>query len=236
MARSEGVHTKMNRRTSVLAVIVLGALIVAVVSATPSWAQHGWDDGWGFQEQSHKIEITPYVGYTWTSSLDVRIDDQYGSIDIANSQSWGVEIDINVQSGGQLALLYQRQDSELTFQPTAALKETLGDISVEYFQIGGVGGVQNGKVMPFGMFTLGATRLATKAALSSDIWKFSLILGFGAKIYLNDHSGIRVQARLPFVVVDGGGAVACGGGGCAVALGGSGFVQPDVGVGLMLMF
>jgi len=211
--------------------------LVLVAAATPSLAQRQWDDGWGAQPQKHKIEITPYVGYTWTSSFDVRVDNEFGKLDIEDSESWGVEIDINVQSGGQIALLYQRQDSKLTFQPSGSpLKETLSDISVEYFQIGGIGAVQKGKVMPFSIFTLGAARFAAQSPLTSDIWKFSLILGLGAKFYLSDHLGIRVQARLPWVVVDGGGAVACGGGGCAVALGGSGFVQPDVGVGLMLLF
>jgi hypothetical protein len=230
---SEIRENQMNRIKSAAACV---GFAVIVLIATSSWAQRSRDDGWGFQPQKHKIEITPYVGYTWTSGLDVRIDDTFGKLDIANSQSWGLEVDVNVQTGGQFTLLYQRQDSDLTFQPTGTLKETLGDISVEHFQIGGIGGVQNGKVMPFGLFTLGATRLAAKSRLSSDVWKFSLMLGFGAKIYLGEHIGIRVQARLPWVVVDGGGALACGGGGCFVSLGGSGFVQPDVGVGLMLLF
>jgi hypothetical protein len=226
----------MSRKKTTAAGVAITALVMA---ATSSFAQYqrSPDWGWGFQEQRHRIEITPYVGYTWTSSIDVQIENEFGELDIESSTSWGAEIDVNIQSGGQLTLLYQRQDSELTFRPgSSRLKETIGDISVEYFQIGGIGGVQKGKVMPFSMFTIGATRLASKAPLSSDIWKFSLILGFGAKIYLSDHIGIRVQARLPWVVVDGGGALACGGGGCAIALGGSGFVQPDVGVGLMLLF
>lgn len=215
----------MIRKALAVRSAVFFALVLAVIPAAPSWAQ-GWDDGWSPQAQKHKIEITPYIGYTWTSSIDVQIENTFGKVDIESSESWGIEIDVNVQPGGQFTLLYHRQDSQLTFQPTGALKETLGDVSVEYLQIGGVGGVQKGNVMPFTVFTLGATRLAAKDQMTSDIWKFSLILGFGAKIYLNDHLGIRFHARLPWTVIDGGGVVACGGGGCYVAAGGTGFVQP----------
>ncbi|MEJ2719696.1 MAG: hypothetical protein P8181_00965 [bacterium] len=217
--------------------VVAAALAIAVFFIAPisSWAQR--NSGWGIPNQRHKVEVTPYVGYTWTGSVDVRVEDQLGKMDIDSSPSWGIEIDVNVKSGGQFTLLYQRQDSELNFRPnSSAIKQTLGDVSVDYFQIGGIGGVQNGRVMPFGLFTLGATRLAPDFRPASDIWKFSLILGFGAKIYLTDRLGVRVQARLPWVLIDGGGAVACGGGGCYVALGGSGVVQPDLGVGLILMF
>ncbi|UCH84298.1 MAG: hypothetical protein JSW50_01015 [Candidatus Latescibacterota bacterium] len=222
-----------NRKRTLFLTLVPLAVVVFV---NPVGAQYQWDDGWSPQPQKHKIEITPYVGYTWTSSIDARVDSVLGSLDIESSVSWGIELDINVKPGGQITLLYQRQDSKLIFQPAGALKQTLGDLTVEYFQFGGIGGVQKGKVMPFSIFTLGATRFAGQSPLTSDVWKFSLILGIGAKFYLSEHLGIRVQARLPWVLIDGGGAVACGGGGCAIALGGSGFVQPDVGVGLMLLF
>ncbi len=226
----------MNRTITSAAGLAVAALVLTASSLKAQYPRNP-DSGWGFQEQRHRIEIIPYVGYTWTSSIGVQIEDQFGDLDIESSASWGVEIDVNVKSGGQLTLLYQRQESELTFRPGSSFTtETLGDLSVDYFQFGGIAGVQNGKVMPFTMFTLGATRLAPDSLVASDVWKFSLILGFGAKFYLNDHFGVRVQARLPWVLIDGGGAVACGGGGCYVALGGSGFVQPDVGIGLMLLF
>lgn len=217
---------------------VTAVLLVSIaVGSTVSQAQSDPGAGWRFKEHPHKIEITPYGGYSWTGAIDAVVDDEYGSLDIKSSGIWGVELDVNVRPGGQLTVLYHRQDSELTFRPTSSqLKNTLSDISVEYFQFGGIGGVYTGRVMPFTMFTLGATRLTPKSPLTSDIWKFSMVLGFGAKVYMGDRIGIRVHVRIPWVIIDGGGAVACGAGGCYVAMSGSGFVQPDIGAGLMLLF
>ncbi len=87
----------------------------------------------------------------------------------------GVEVDVNLHPGAQLALLYSRQDSDLTYK-SGGIKNDLSDISVEYFQIGGIGGARQGKTMPFGMVTLGATRFAFKdIRAADDLWKVRLI-------------------------------------------------------------
>ena len=99
-------------------------------------------------------------------------------------------------------------------------------------------GVRKGKVMPFGMFTLGGTRIVPEwtGAASDDVWKFSIIFGLGAKIYINEKIGLRVQGRMPWMFVDGGAYMGCGGGGCYTSFGGSGLVQGDVSGGLFVMF
>ena len=81
-----------------------------------------------------------------------------GELDIKDSGIWGIEADITVRPGAQLVLLYSRQDSEITFGYRDD-EIIAGNVAVEHWQIGGMSGVQKGKVMPFGMFTLGGTRI-----------------------------------------------------------------------------
>jgi hypothetical protein len=188
------------------------------------------------QPMTHKIEITPYGGYMWTFARRVTTIEGTGDLDIKNSPYWGVEVDFNLQPGAQLALLYSRQDSELTFKRGAGggTQDVTG-ISVEYFQIGGIGGMKQGNTLPFGMVTLGATRFAFDK-YNNDVWKFSVMLAFGAKVYATDVIGLRVQASLPFTFVSGGMGIGCGTGGCYTTVTGSGIAQFGVSAGLTIMF
>jgi len=182
------------------------------------------------------MEISPYGGYLWGGSADVRFGDELGTLDVTSSPMWGIEVDINVSPGGQVVLLYQRQDTELTYKPNFGVKQTVGDVAIEYWQIGALGGVQNGNIVAFGLMTLGATRIIPKFVGASDVWKFSMIFGVGAKIYLGERFGLRVQARMPWIITSGGAAISCGGNGCYTAFAGSGIVQADVSAGLIFMF
>jgi hypothetical protein len=224
----------MIRKTAIL-------LSLIAVAATPALAQYRQPPTRSLsQPMQHQFEITPFGGYSWTFARRVSIGppvDATGDLDIKSSPFWGIEVDVTLQPGAQLALLYTRQDTDLTFKPTpGGVKRDVTGMSVEYFHIGGVGGVKQGNILPFGMITLGATRFAYDTVGADDIWKFSVILGFGAKIYASDLIGLRIQGRLPFTFVSGGAGIGCGFNGCYATVGGSGIAQFDVSAGLMIMF
>ena len=98
---------------------------------------------------------------------------------------------------------------------------------------------------PFGVFTLGATRFDIKNAVDlegggtpvhySDTWAFSIALAGGAKIFLAERIGIRLQARLGMPMLFNGLYLGIGTGG---ASGGASFrvplVQFDLSAGLFL--
>jgi hypothetical protein len=171
----------------------------------------------------------------WTTSRSVTsVDGGAGDLDIKSSDYWGVAVDINVHPFAQLELLYTRQDSDLTFKPILGSTEDVGGAAVEYYQIGGLKGVREGRVLPYGLFTLGATRFVYKDADIDDIWKFSVILGLGAKVYLNERIGLRVQGALPFTFVNGGVGLGFGTGGGYVTVGGTGVLQTSVTAGLVI--
>lgn len=220
---------------------VLLACLIVIVATMPARAQSRRppreQSGWGLQQQQHRIEILGYGGYSWSNAIDMYYGAVIGEADVKSGEIWGIEADVNVRPGAQLVLLYNRQDSELTFKSQTGLADFAGDVAIEYWHIGGMGGVQRGNIMPFTMFTLGGTRIIPEFdETSEDEWRFSILLGIGAKIYINERMGLRVQGRLPWVMINSSAAVGCGSGGCFSMVGGSGIVQADVSGGLFIMF
>jgi hypothetical protein len=215
--------------------LCLSVLAISILTSTAVGQTTG-ASGWDARQQAHKFEISPYGGYLWSQSFDVQYGTEFGKLDAVSGPMWGIEADINVSPGGQAVLLYQRQETELTYQPNYGAKQTVGDAAIEYWQVGGLGGVQNGNIMGFGLLTLGGTRIIPKFTGGSDVWKFSIIFGVGAKIYLTERIGLRVQAMLPWIITSGSALISCGGGGCYAAFGGTGIVQASVSAGLVFAF
>lgn len=189
----------------------------------------------------HKVEIIPFGGYSWTWSRSVSTfeppPDSFGDLDISSGGFWGIYLDFNVQPQWQLSLLYRRQDAKLTFKNQIGTKTDLSDVSVEYIHIGGVTGMTFGQVRGFTTVTIGATRFAfgtpnePKIAQADDLWKFSAIVGLGAKFYINERIGLRGQASLPVSFMGGGVGIGTGG----VTVGGYGITQTDLLAGLIIM-
>ncbi|MCK5618127.1 MAG: hypothetical protein KAJ17_01945, partial [Candidatus Krumholzibacteria bacterium] len=156
--------------------IMIAVWLFTLIS-TQAWAQYRQPPARSVsQPLSHQFEITPFGGYSWTFSRRVNLGfpvNQSGDLDFTSSPFWGVEVDITLQPGAQLALLYSRQDTDLTFK-SGGLKKNVTSMSVEYFQVGAVGGVKQGNILPFGMMTLGATRFAYDTPGQGDTWKFSM--------------------------------------------------------------
>lgn len=211
-------------RKILVSVLVLVMLSPALVNAQRSQASAAT------QLQQHKLEIHGWGGYVWTLSKGASYNLQSGDIDIKSSGSWGIGADVNVRPGVQASLLYNRQDSEITFK-SLGTTETITDVAVEYYHVGAVGGLPQGNILPFTSLTLGATRFNYKGSSADDEWKFSIILGIGAKAYLNDKLGLRVQGRLPLTFTSGFVGVGTGG----VSIGGTGIAQLDVSGGIFLM-
>lgn len=189
------------------------------------------------QAQQHRFEITPFAGYQFLGKTSVFYQNFYGDIDIKDSEVFGFSINVPMVYGAELELFYSRQDSRLDYKSRASgTRETLFDMSVEYFQIGALRGIQQGNLLPFGVVTLGATNFNPKKEGLSSEWKFSFTFGLGAKIYLSDRIGIRVQGSLLMPVQWAGAGVYFGTGGSGVGVSaGSTLVQIDVRGGLIIL-
>jgi len=220
----------MTRRTERHGPVAALAALVALIALAPSAARAQREI------PEHRYELGANAGYSWTFAREVVYAGFGGSVDVKDAAHYGGTLDAYVQHGKAVRLMYQRQDSKLTFQPRGLPKTDVADVAVEYFQLGGLAGTPKGNILPYGMFTLGATRLSYSNIDADDNWRFSMILGFGAKAYMSQKLGIQVEGQIPYTWIDADGSVACGSFGCISTVGGTGVGQANVGGGLFLNF
>lgn len=213
----------------ILIVVTLAIVFDFSAAMAQRRGRGGGGGNWYGEAPTSKAEVYGIGGYAWTLSQDAWIGTRAGKIDIKNGGMWGIAADINVRPEAQLTLLYRRQDSEITFK-SLGQTESLTDLAVEYYQIGAVTGIQRGNVRPFTSVTLGASRFAFKDY--DDSWKFAVIFGLGAKMYLSEKIALRVQGNIPISITDGFVGVGTGG----LSLGGTGITQFDLyaGIGILL--
>lgn len=219
--------------------IIGAALFVSAASAASAQYTTRQSSTYGSRPQS-KAELVLLGGYAWTMAQDVYYGALGGEIDIDDAAYYGVALDVNVARNtgktGQLRLMYRREDSEVVFRPytiTTTNQPFTLDCAVEYWQIGGLGGMMRGNAMPYTAITLGGTRLV---ADGDDEWKFSMIFGLGVKVYSSPKVGFMIQGNWPITFTDSWGGVTVGTGGAGVAVGGTGISQLDVGGGLIVTF
>ena len=157
----------------------------------------------------HRAEFGAFGGYAWTDSREtvVQIGNNLQTLqaDVDDSGLWGITADFDTKRGTQAEIFYQRQDGQLTVRGTGSLDQQI-DTAVEYIQVGGLGGYPRGNVRPYGSLTLGATHFSYDSSpelQKDDEWKFSMVFGFGAKMYLNEKLGLRMDGRFPWTFTDG---------------------------------
>ncbi len=217
-------------------ILSLAALFCLAVSSTAA-AQYTTQSSYG-SEPTKKADLILLGGYAFTISQDVYIGLEGGEIDVNDAAFWGIAIDINAvrQPGkmGQVRLMYRREDSDVVFRPYVPGDPVQSaDAFLEYWQIGGLGGVQRGKAMPFTSVTLGATHWG---AGDIDDWAFSMIFGLGVKVYTSPKVGVMIQGNWPITFTDMWGGVYAGTGGVSAGVSGTGVSQIDIGGGLIIQF
>jgi hypothetical protein len=138
--------------------------------------------------------------------------------------------------------MYLRMDTKLnitTYSFGRPVESEEFDMSVEYYQIGGLNVFQmpGSNIAPFGGLTLDAARLHPKGTVDrSDERFFSATLGGGVKIYASEQIGLRLQGRLVLPFQWGGGGLWCSTGGCSVGVGTTtSFLQGDLTAGLIII-
>ena len=213
-------------------------VICAVLSAVAgnAFAQYSGSSSYDSGPKK-KADIVFLGGYAFTLAQDVVLDlTNPGELDVEDAAFYGVALDFNVMrqtdKTGQVRLMWRREDSDATFRANIPSNPSLSrECAIEYWQIGGLGGIQRGKAMPFTAVTLGATRLVVGDA---DEWKFSMIFGLGVKVYTSDKIGIMIQGNWPLTFTDAWGSVTFGSGGGGVGISGTGISQLDIGGGLII--
>jgi len=174
-----------------------------------------------------RVDIVGMYGYVWTVSRSATYNATTGDLDLKNSDYWGIAADIYAVPVMQFRLLYRSQNTPLTFKRPGGTIEELTDMKVEFWHLGVVKGMRRGNLRPFTSITIGGTNF--KYEDQSD-WKFSTILGLGAKIHFHPKIGLLLAGNAAVSFTDAFLGIGTGG----LSLGGSGIWQFDLTAGLML--
>ena len=175
---------------------------------------------------AQKFEITPFYGYMFSGT----VTGYYGDLSLQNGGMYGLMLDINVQPGMQVELYYSRTDSRADYVEYRGPTYKLTDVSINYFQLGFLRTVKKmNNIEMYGIFSLGATLFSPSGDpidetpenyYFQDWWLFSVTVGGGAKIFLSERIGIRLEGRLMMPITWGGGGFMVGSGGSGFYLGG----------------
>ncbi len=169
------------------------------------------------------LEITPFGGYQVGGKLQIQV----GDLRVSDNPNLGVILNVPLQSGAQLELLFAHQETNLKLTDrVTGVQATLFDMAVEYFQLGGLyEAKRDGRVKAFGLGSLGVTHYNPQESGRSSEWRFSGGFGAGAKSFVSERVAIRTEARLMFTLINASGGIFCGGGGCLTNVQGTGVVQ-----------
>jgi hypothetical protein len=145
------------------------------------------------------FELTPTVGYRFKGDFNANSNfptNKNLAVQIDESAIYGLTFDIPLGPSWRLELLANRQNSSFTvdeglFDP----KVNLGDLTVDYYQIGFLYQWGLGQVNPYIAGAAGIARLAPDFPEVQAEDRFSGSLAGGAKIYFAPNVGLRLEGR-----------------------------------------
>jgi hypothetical protein len=144
------------------------------------------------QEQTFDFEITPFGAYRYGGEF--KETDRNFSIDLDESESFGLILNARHSPTTQWEILYSRQETSADTTGLGLSDPTL-DINVEYLQAGGTYLFEGDTVRPFLAATLGATQIdISTPGYDSDAF-FSFSLGLGLQVRPTSRLGLRLEAR-----------------------------------------
>lgn len=139
------------------------------------------------------FEFTPFYGYTFSSGL--KDTDTGEEFKVDDSDCYGGTLDFRLSEMTQLEFLFSRQETELRSDEGLFTGQTLFDLDVDYYHVGGTYLILDGPWQPFVVGTLGATHLNPDASGTESLTRFSIGLGGGVRYVPTRHLGLYLAGR-----------------------------------------
>ncbi len=192
------------------------------------------------QLSAQKVQISPFIGYRVGGGIDVFYNNDFGSLEIVESESFGLDLTVVLPSDFKVSLAWYAQSTVTDFYGYGVGDYSrLGDTWVNYFIASGIYEKPVGRAKPFGGIGLGlATAQLTE--LDSDVLvRLAASMQAGVQLELSELLGVKFRAALLAPLQFGGGGLFCGigtgGSGCSVSVGASSSIlQGDFSAGLVL--
>jgi hypothetical protein len=195
----------------------LAILILAGFTVAQSQAYYG--------APKRSIEITPFAGYM----VNTDIVGAYGYVENDDAVSYGGAIAFDVQRMMQIEVSYTYSKATSYFRSASIAYDSFDfDVAYNHIVLASVHELKpGGKVIPYGKAGLGAWWASPEAKSSNtnyqleDTWRMMVELALGAKIYMSEKVGIRLEANvgMPLNFYGAGFYVGTGGSGMAANAG-----------------
>jgi hypothetical protein len=170
---------------------------------------------------SQYYEVTPLAGYTFSGEAD----NGYGTYDLHNAFLYGARLDVQVTDLSYVELSFRRNDTGITYTPASVNTTSEFNTGTAHYMVGFLHEFGNKKIKPFGLISAGTSRYWIKEESSVDEnyrqWFFSTEFGLGAKIFINENLGLRLQGAVTTPWDFAGGGMYWGVGGGGASAGGS---------------
>ncbi len=144
-----------------------------------------------------QLEISPTAGYFFGG----KINFYEGSLKLNDNTDFGINLSFEVDEGSFIELSYVGSKSSAYWRPYSYMPGYPSqdfDINSNYFLIGGVHQVPMGSQNVFGFGTLkaGLGYFNSLKNSISDVWRFSVGMGLGVKVFFTDRIGIRLSGNM----------------------------------------
>jgi hypothetical protein len=225
-------------RTSISAVLVVLLLLAAASGAAAQMRRGGGRAP--LDPSADAIDVTAMYGHMWGGNVDSRP----GKLRFGTAPSWFFALDVPVARATWVELSYGRQDGQLDLDRSSGTT-TLSDLSINYWQIGGIRGVPMQRIIPYVSASLGINHLSPaedtvevdgETGRLDSSTRFALTLGVGFKAFFgrNERIGVRGSFRTLSTLYDTGSSFWFGSGGGGVSFGGRGVWQWEVAGGVTI--
>ena len=217
-----------------VALVICAVLVSSITAQAQFNGQDGPTPTTTSSRRDSKLSLSVQGGYSFGAFI--RTYD--GEITLPGSPWVGGAIDYDLKQGIMLEVSYMYRTSDVIYNTyngyNPGLTDNLGMLSTHYIQIGSLKSFRKGKVAPFIGGNLGVAIYSPEQAnYDSDVFFTVSGLG-GAKVYISDNLGIRLQGRLLLPIFFGSIGFYCGGGGCGSGVSGTGTVEGELSGGLFL--
>jgi hypothetical protein len=180
------------------------------------------------------VEITPFYGYRFSGDFeDAETGDRF---DFDDASCTGGMLDIALSEMTQFEFYYSHQDTELRFDSGLLRGESVCDLDVDYYHVGGTYIVVDDRWQPFVVATVGATHLSPDFSGKGSLTRFSLGIGGGVRCILSEHLNVYLACRGLFTFVGGDTLIRSDESGLTVQIDGDGLWQGELQAGLTFAF
>jgi hypothetical protein len=189
---------------------------------------------------AQSIQITPSYGYRFGGRVDVFVGNEFGYVKFNDSQSYGIDMAIDVKPGFAVNLSWFGQYTPMDFFNYGDISvESLGDIHINYFTIGGLYKKNHNGITPFGGLGLGVGVFSPERREYDTSTRMAMNLQAGAIFDMSHRVGLKIRAAMLVPFQFSGGGLFCsagtGGSGCGVNVGASSsIIQGDISAGIVV--